>query len=114
MDIHFILIFWKKIYGLHVYQSYSLTSMLRWVSCHHSMVHYKVANGGDSLQTWIVAANILNKQSWTAVEGSPSSLGSRACGYQLLSIKNTFITKCHKGRSRVSLVSRATSYGLDN
>jgi hypothetical protein len=34
--------------------------------CHHSMAHRQVADGGDGLQIWRVAANILSKQSWTA------------------------------------------------
>jgi hypothetical protein len=33
------------------------------VPCHHGMVHPQVADGGDGLQIWRVAANILNKQS---------------------------------------------------
>jgi hypothetical protein len=32
-------------------------------------------DGGEGLQIWRVAANILNKQSWTACKGWPSSLG---------------------------------------
>jgi hypothetical protein len=35
----------------------------------------QVADGGDGLQIWRVAANILNKQSRTADRGWPSSLG---------------------------------------
>jgi len=34
-----------------------------------------VTNGGDGLQIWRVAVNILNKQSWTAIKGWFSSLG---------------------------------------
>jgi hypothetical protein len=33
-----------------------------WVPCHHGMARPQVANGGDALQVWRVAANILNKQ----------------------------------------------------
>jgi hypothetical protein len=29
--------------------------------CHHNMAHPGVADGGDGLQMWRVAANILNK-----------------------------------------------------
>jgi hypothetical protein len=39
------------------------------------MVHPQVVDGGDSLQVWWVAANVLNKQSLTANRGLPSSLG---------------------------------------
>jgi len=35
----------------------------------------RVANGGNGLRTWMVAANILNKISRTAENGKPSSLG---------------------------------------
>jgi hypothetical protein len=31
-----------------------------WVPCHHGMAHPKVADGGDALQFWRVAVNILN------------------------------------------------------
>jgi hypothetical protein len=37
--------------------------------CHHGMARPQVADGGDHLQTWRVAANILNKQSRTADTG---------------------------------------------
>jgi hypothetical protein len=37
--------------------------------CHHGMPHPQVADGGDGLQVWRVAANILNKQSRTAGKG---------------------------------------------
>jgi hypothetical protein len=35
----------------------------------------QVADGGDGLQTWRVAANILNKQSRTADRGGPPACG---------------------------------------
>jgi len=35
----------------------------------------QVAVGGEGLQIWKVAANILNKQVWTADKGWHSSLG---------------------------------------
>jgi hypothetical protein len=38
------------------------------------MVHPQVADGGDDLQIWGVAAKILNKQSHTANKGWSSSL----------------------------------------
>jgi hypothetical protein len=41
----------------------------------HGMAHPQVADRGDGLQIWRVAANILNKQSWTADKGWSSSLG---------------------------------------
>jgi hypothetical protein len=48
---------------------------VRWVPRHHGMARPQVADGGDDLQIWRVAANILNKQSRTADKGWSSSLG---------------------------------------
>jgi hypothetical protein len=50
-------------------------SMCMWVPCHHGMARPQVADGGDGLQIWRLAANILNKQSRTADKGWSSSLG---------------------------------------
>ena len=43
--------------------------------CHHGMARPQVVDGGDTLQFWREAANVLNKQSQTAVKRWPSSLG---------------------------------------
>jgi hypothetical protein len=51
------------------------TCHVRWVPCHHCMARPQVADGGDALQFWRAAANILNKQSRTADKGWSSSLG---------------------------------------
>jgi hypothetical protein len=48
--------------------------LYRWVPCHHGMARAQVADGGNGLQIWSVAANILNKQSRTADKGWSSSL----------------------------------------
>jgi hypothetical protein len=48
---------------------------VKWVHCHHDMVSFWVADRGDGLQIWRVAANILNKQSRTADSGWSSRLG---------------------------------------
>jgi hypothetical protein len=48
---------------------------VRWVPCHHGMARPQVADGGNGLQLWRVAANILNKQSRTADKGWSSRLG---------------------------------------
>jgi hypothetical protein len=45
------------------------------VPCHHGMARPQIADGGDGLQIWRAAANILNKQSRTAERGWSSSLG---------------------------------------
>jgi hypothetical protein len=47
---------------------------VKWVPCLHDMARPQVADGGGGLQIWRVAANILNKQSRTAVKGWSSSL----------------------------------------
>jgi hypothetical protein len=59
-----------------VTQSHDLhaSSIVRWVPCHHGMACPQVADGGDSLQIFRVAANILNKQSRTD-KGWSSRLG---------------------------------------
>jgi hypothetical protein len=50
------------------------------VHCHHGMARPRVADRGDGLQIWRVAANMLNKQSLTADSGWSSSLGGWARG----------------------------------
>jgi hypothetical protein len=60
-----------------------LLDQIQWVmddsmlsgSCHHGTARPRVADRGDGLQIWRVAANILNKQSLTANSGWSSSLG---------------------------------------
>jgi hypothetical protein len=44
------------------------------VPCHHGMARPQVVDGGDGLQIWKAAANILNKQSQAADKSS--SLGA--------------------------------------
>ena len=55
----------------------TLTNVIKPVkcSCHHGMARRHVADGRDDLQTWRVAANMLNKQTRTADKGWSSSLG---------------------------------------
>jgi hypothetical protein len=50
---------------------------VRWVSCHHGMACPEVADGGDTLQVWRDAANVLNKQSQRADMLLSSSMGMR-------------------------------------
>jgi hypothetical protein len=49
---------------------------VKWVPCHHGRARSQVVEGGDGLQIWRVAANILNKQYRTADKGRFSSLGA--------------------------------------
>jgi hypothetical protein len=65
----------KLLQGTVKYLCYMKPSHVRWVPCHHGMVCPQVADGGNTLQVWRVAANILNKQSQTADKGWLSSLG---------------------------------------
>jgi hypothetical protein len=53
----------------------AITHRVKWVPCHHGMARPQVADRGDGLQIWRVAANILNKQWRTADRGWFSSLG---------------------------------------
>jgi hypothetical protein len=57
------------------FREYGVTYHVKWVSCHHGMTRPQVADGGDALQVWRVAANVLNRQLRTAEKGWPSSLG---------------------------------------
>jgi hypothetical protein len=55
---------------------YSLSlSYVSWVPCRHAMACHRVADGGDGLQIWRVAANVLNKQLRIADKEWPSRLG---------------------------------------
>jgi hypothetical protein len=56
------------------------------VTLHDSMALPQVADGGDGLQIWRVAANLLNKQSRTADKGWSSRFGvGRGANNSLLS-----------------------------
>jgi hypothetical protein len=48
--------------------------LVRWLPCHHGMARLQFADGGDALQVWRIAANILNKQSRRADKWLSSSL----------------------------------------
>jgi hypothetical protein len=54
----------------------------------------QVAEGGDGLQIWRAAANILNKQLWTAHKGWSSSLG---VGRGANNAKSKLNVKYHEG-----------------
>jgi hypothetical protein len=58
-----------------IYFTIGLSTHVNWVPCHYGMACPQVADGGDGLQIWRVAVNILNKQSPTADKGWSSSLG---------------------------------------
>jgi hypothetical protein len=48
----------------------------KWVHCHHGMAHCHVGDGGDRLQTWRMAKNILNNQSGIADKGRSYNIGA--------------------------------------
>jgi hypothetical protein len=76
-----VLPFWNRciIFGLNYYlekiKVAIMTIHVRWVPCHHGMARSQVADGGDGLEIWRIAANILNKQSRTADKEWSFSLG---------------------------------------
>jgi hypothetical protein len=57
------------------------------IPCHHNMVRPQVADGGNSLKLWTVAASIMNKQSRLGV------------GLTTTHLKKRLVTKCLKGPS---------------
>jgi hypothetical protein len=81
---------------------YSL-SHVRWVPCHHGMARPQVVDGGDGLQIWRVAANILNKQWLTADKGRSSSLVLGA-GLTASRTKNNITRSIGPGRTSGGLL----------
>jgi hypothetical protein len=71
---------------------------VRWVPCHHGMAHPQVADAGDALHLWRVAANILNKQSRTADKEWSSSLRVGRGANKSSPQKNKLVTNDHKKR----------------
>jgi hypothetical protein len=60
--------------------------------CHHGMALHRVAYGGDGLQIWKMAADILNKQLRTEDKGWSSSFGlGRESNEQLLTEKKSLL-----------------------
>jgi len=59
---------------MEIYEMHRLYTPCLESPCHHSVAHPWVAIGGDSFQICMVAANILNKQTWTASKGWTFSL----------------------------------------
>jgi hypothetical protein len=76
---------------------WALIGHVKWFPCHHGMARPQVADGGDGLQIWRVAANILNKKSRTADKGWCSSLGVEHGANNSSPYKNKLFTKCQNG-----------------
>jgi hypothetical protein len=64
----------------------------RWVPCHHGMARPQVADGGNTLQVWRVAANILNKRRGQPTRGGPRAWGL-GVGLTTPRRKNKLVTK---------------------
>jgi hypothetical protein len=60
----------------NIFKKNESRSHVRWDRCHHGMARPQVADGGDDLQLWRAAANILNKHFLTVDKRSSSSLGA--------------------------------------
>jgi len=65
--------------------------------CQHGMACPRVADWGGGLQTWNVAANILNRQSLTADKGWPSSSGAERGVNNSSPYKNNLFRNVKKG-----------------
>jgi hypothetical protein len=72
---------------------------VKWVHCHHGMARPRIADRGDDLRIWRVAANIFNKQSRTADSGWSSSLGVGR-GLTILPRKNSIFFTNHYAQPR--------------
>jgi hypothetical protein len=64
--------------------------------CHHGMARPQVADGGDGLQIWRIAANILNRLSGTPDKGWSSSLGIERGANNSSPQKHKLVTKDSK------------------
>jgi hypothetical protein len=69
---------------------------LNWVPRHDGMACPHAADGGDGIQIWRIAANILNKQSRTADKKWSSRLEVGLTTPHCKEKKN-IITKCYSG-----------------
>jgi hypothetical protein len=84
-----------------------------WVPCHHGVARAQVADEGDSLQIWRLAAKILNKQSRTADKGWFSSL-KVGCGANNSSLyKMKLVRSMHRAGSLKIVGEEISKYGLD-
>jgi hypothetical protein len=57
---------------------------VKWVPCHHSTVRPQVVDGGEGLQIWMVAANILNNSRGQPTRGGPQAFLCIRGSYQQL------------------------------
>jgi hypothetical protein len=85
--------------GLSRYFSFLIFYIhVRWVPCPHGMARPQVADGGDGLQIWRVASNILNKQLRTTENGWSSGLGPTTLHRKNISLLRKFIRSLRPGQ----------------
>jgi hypothetical protein len=94
---------WKVAWTKTMWNYFSLYDRhplhVKWVQCHHGMARPRVADRGDCLQIWRVAANIFNKQSRIANSGWSSSFGVGRGANNPPPQNSIFVTK-HYAQSR--------------
>jgi hypothetical protein len=73
----------------------NIVTHVKWVHFQYDTTRPQVADGGNGLQIWRVAANILNKQSRTADKGWSSRLG---LGVGLTSFLQEFVRNFGPGQ----------------
>jgi hypothetical protein len=85
---------------------------VKWVHCHHGKARPRLADRGDGLQIWRVAANVLNKQSRTADSGWSSSLGVWRGGIKTLPRKTQYVLRntTHSLGSERAVVSAVMNF----
>jgi hypothetical protein len=81
----------------HYFQQRSFVFHVKWGPCHHGMARLQIADGGNGLQIWRVAANILSKQWRTADKGWHSSLEVRRGANNSSSLKISLLQNVTKG-----------------
>jgi hypothetical protein len=45
---------------------------INWIPCHHGTARTQTADGGDGLQIWRVAANVLTCRGQSTMDGPPA------------------------------------------
>jgi hypothetical protein len=78
----------------------------------HGIARPRVADGGDGLQIWRVAANMLNKQSRTADIGWYSSVGVGRGANKSSPYKATRYEMCHRASDLEGWLKTGISHGL--
>jgi hypothetical protein len=72
---------------------FDLPCHVKWVPCHHGMARPRVADSGDGLQIWRVAANMLNKQARDNRQGEALQLGGWAGANNPSTVKKLYMLR---------------------